>query len=125
MTWRRALPFLLLFTRKSDLRAWLALAVASLALCLVTDSPAALPGRAATLSRRIKQLEAPGVVNDYSFEGPRSENMLGFDHAFFGYGALLDRLPARAADVVLRGFDRAARRRPQHADMIIAVWRRR
>ena len=43
---------------------------------------------------------------------------------FFGYGSLLDRLPQAAADRVLRAMDRAARRRPRHADMIIAVWRK-
>jgi hypothetical protein len=80
------LPFLLLLARKRDLLTWAALAVAALGLTLATVSPAALPGRLVTITERIKQLEAPGVVNDYSFEGPRSENMLGFDHAFYRLG---------------------------------------
>jgi SAM-dependent methyltransferase len=42
----------------------------------------------------------------------------------FGYGTFLDRLPARAATSIWNGLDRLARRRPQHADMIISVWRK-
>jgi hypothetical protein len=80
------LPFLLLFLRKDDWLTWVALTVAVLALCLTTGSPAELPGQVTTLLERIKQLESPGVVNDYSFSGPRSENMLGFDHAFYRVG---------------------------------------
>jgi len=40
------------------------------------------------------------------------------------WGALLDRLPERAARAMWRALDRLARGRPQHADMIIAVWRK-
>jgi hypothetical protein len=90
------LPFLLLFHRKSDRRAWVALFVTVLGLCLVTASVADLPGRLSTILQRIKQLEAPGLVNDYSFDGPRSENMLGFDHAFYRLG-LRDRRLIRVA----------------------------
>lgn len=41
-----------------------------------------------------------------------------------GYGHLLDRLPPRVARALWRGLDAVARRRPQHADMIISVWRK-
>ena len=50
------LPFLLLFLRKSDWRAWVALAATSLALCLATGPPADLPSRLATLLERIEQV---------------------------------------------------------------------
>jgi len=40
------------------------------------------------------------------------------------YGWLLDRLPESLARRTCQFLDRLARRRPQHADMIISVWRR-
>lgn len=43
---------------------------------------------------------------------------------FSRYGQVLDRLPERAAATIWRGFDAAARKRPQHSDMIISVWRK-
>jgi hypothetical protein len=90
------LPFLLLFLRKTDWRTWVALAVTTLALCLATVPAAELPGRLATVLDRIKQLEAPGQVNDYSFEGTQPENILGFEHAFYRLG-LRDRTVIRLA----------------------------
>jgi hypothetical protein len=88
------LPFLLLFLRKPDRWTWVSLAVVCLALCLTTGSPLALPGRAAATLDRIRQLEAPGRVNDYTFEGPRNENIIGFEHAFYRLG-LRDRTTIR------------------------------
>jgi len=57
--------------------------------------------------------------------GTRLERMYGISLLwnFFGYGAVLDRLPKGIAARVLRTLDRAARGRPQHADMIVAIWR--
>ena len=69
------LPFLLLFHRKTDLRTWVALPVIVLGLCLMTPRADDLPGRLTALLERIKELELPGRVNDYSFEGTRSENI--------------------------------------------------
>jgi SAM-dependent methyltransferase len=43
---------------------------------------------------------------------------------FGPYARVLDALPERAARGIWRGLDRAARGRPQHADMIISTWRR-
>jgi hypothetical protein len=94
------LPFLLLFLRKADRWAWAALAAAVLGLCLVSGPPSQLPGRLAALVERIQQLEAPGAVNDYSFEGPRPENMLGFGRAFYCVG-LRDRRVIRVAEYVM------------------------
>jgi hypothetical protein len=90
------LPFLLLFLRKADWRAWVALAVTTLALCLAAVPAAELPGRLATMLDHIRQLEAPGQVNDYSFEGTQPENILGFEHAFYRLG-LRDRTAVRLA----------------------------
>jgi hypothetical protein len=80
------LPFLLLFARKSDWRAWAAMAATTLALCLASGDPRELPARLAALPERIGQLEAPGEVNDYSFQGTQPDGMLGFDHAFYCLG---------------------------------------
>jgi SAM-dependent methyltransferase len=43
---------------------------------------------------------------------------------FSRYGAVLDRLPEPVATAIWRTFDRIARGRPQHSDMIISVWRK-
>jgi SAM-dependent methyltransferase len=43
---------------------------------------------------------------------------------FSRYGQVLDRLPPRVALRIWRTLDALARRRPQHADMIISVWRK-
>jgi SAM-dependent methyltransferase len=43
---------------------------------------------------------------------------------FSRYGSVLDHLPQPAARVIWSGLNRLARRRPQHADMIISVWRK-
>jgi hypothetical protein len=90
------LPFLLLFLRRADWRAWVALAVTTLALCLATVPATELPSRLATLFDRSQQLAAPGQVNDYSFEGTQPENILGFEHAFYRLG-LRDRTTIRLA----------------------------
>jgi hypothetical protein len=94
------LPFLLLFLRKADRWAWAAFAAAVLGLCLISGPPSQLPARAATLLERIRQLEAPGAVNDYSFDGPRHENILGFDHALYRLG-LRDRRVIRVAQYLV------------------------
>jgi hypothetical protein len=88
------LPFLLLFLRRGDRRAWVALALTTLALCLATVPAVELPGRLTTVLDRIKQLEAPGQVNDYTFEGTQPENILGFESAFYRLG-LRDRTVIR------------------------------
>jgi hypothetical protein len=80
------LPFLLLFLRKTDRWTWVAFGAAVLGLCLLSGPPSQLPTRTATLVERIQQLAAPGQVNDYSIEGPRHENILGFDHALYRLG---------------------------------------
>jgi hypothetical protein len=80
------LPFLLLFLRRRDWRTWVALTLTTLGLCLLTEKPGDQPGRLTTELERIKQLEASGQVNDYSFEGTRPENILGFQAALYRLG---------------------------------------
>jgi len=90
------LPFLLLFCRKADRWTWVMLGGTTLVLCLATGAATALPGRLATVLTRINQLESPGQVNDYTFEGFHSQNILGFDHAFYRLG-LRNRTAIRVA----------------------------
>jgi hypothetical protein len=94
------LPFLLLFLRRADWRTWVALPAAALALCLLTADPTDQLGRITSLRERIGELEAPGKVNDYSFQGTRSENMLGLDHALYRLG-LRDRRAVRIGQYLL------------------------
>jgi hypothetical protein len=90
------LPFVLLFLRKEDWRAWLALGGVTLALSLAAVPATELPERLTMMLERIRQLEEPGQVNDYSFEGTRPENILGFAHALYRVG-LRDRTVIRVA----------------------------
>jgi hypothetical protein len=90
------LPFLLLFTRKADWRAWAAMAATTLALCLAAGNPLELLSQLAALPQRIGQLEASGQVNDYSFAGTQSDSMVGFEHAFYCLG-LRDRTAIKVA----------------------------
>jgi hypothetical protein len=80
------LPFLLLFHRKSDRLTWLSLGLAVGALCLATGAPASLPGRLEAMLKHIKELQAPGQVNDYTFGGTQPETILGFEHALYRLG---------------------------------------
>jgi hypothetical protein len=93
------LPFLLLFHRKADLWAWATFGASVVGLCLLGDRVADLPGRPATILEHIGELAAPGKVNDYSFEGPRSDTMIGFDHALYRLG-LRDRRTIKIVQAV-------------------------
>ena len=90
------LPFLLLFLRKTDRPTWVTLAVLVLGSCFLTGRPVELPGRLVTMVERIEDLSAPGKVNDYSFEGPRNESIIGFEALFYRLG-LRDRTTIRNA----------------------------
>src|SRR5262249_1919096 len=94
------LPFLLLFLRRRDGWFWAALVVVSLGLCLASGHLADLPGLFRTGMDRVAQLEGPGIVNDYSFEGPRPENLLGFDRALYCLG-MRDRGAIRVVQFVI------------------------
>jgi hypothetical protein len=94
------LPFLLLFLRKADRWTWGALAALVLGSCLLTGRLVELPGRIATLVGRIEELSAPGKVNDYSFEGPRTESIIGFESLFYRLG-LRDRATIRNVQCVM------------------------
>src|SRR5262249_32620759 len=80
------LPFLLLFLRRSDLKTWITLACGVIFLSLLGNKPIELPGRVELMLQHIKELEQPGMVNDYTFEGTQHVTMLGFDHALYRLG---------------------------------------
>jgi hypothetical protein len=88
------LPFLLLFLRKADRCTWLVLAGLVIGSCALTGRLTDLPGRAATMADRIDELSAPGKVNDYSYDGPRSDSIIGFEPLFYRLG-LRDRATIR------------------------------
>ncbi len=93
------LPFLLLFLRRADRRAWATLAALVIGACLMTAKPGELPGRLAILTDRIASLSAAGNVNDYSFEGNRSDSIIGFEHLFYRLG-MRDRALIRYAQAL-------------------------
>jgi hypothetical protein len=72
-------PFLMLFLRRRDLRAWVVMAAAGLALTFVAVSPGSLPGRLRSLSDRIVEYGSPGRINDPTFENYNNASMLGID----------------------------------------------
>jgi hypothetical protein len=80
------LPFLILLDRRRDLRAWIALALTTLALCAIAGHPERLPGQARNLLGYIEALARPGRINDVSYQGPQCEWILGFDHALYRMG---------------------------------------
>jgi hypothetical protein len=94
------LPFLLLFHRKADVKSWLVMGAVILALCLATGSPARLVERVSVLRNQAEKLGGPGEVNDYSFDGPRTETIVSFDHALYRVG-LRDRTIIRAGQYLI------------------------
>ncbi len=80
------LPFLLLFLRKADRWTWVTLTVLILGFCSLTGRTNELPGRIATIVDRIGEFSSPGQVNDYSFEGPRNESIIGLEPLFYRLG---------------------------------------
>jgi hypothetical protein len=94
------LPFLLLFLRKRDVRTWIALGLTCAALCLAGGSPAVLPRRVSWTLNQIGSLSAPGQVNDYSFVGPQSATVIGFDHAMYRLG-LRDRTTIHVLQLIV------------------------
>jgi hypothetical protein len=94
------IPFLLLFLRRSDRRTWVSLAASGLALTLLATPPRELTGRLDLMREHIRELQAPGQVNDYSFEGTRHTTMVGLDHLLYRLG-FRDRTGILAMQLVL------------------------
>jgi len=87
------MPFLLLFTRRSDHYTWLALFVGVGVLCLAATSPLELPGRIQEEFALIGRFGSPGQVNDYSYANQ-------FRNAIVGPEALLYDLGLRERRVI-------------------------
>src|SRR5262249_9669429 len=80
------IPILILFSRKSDLRTWISLAVTTVLLCLATSSISEFPGRIRDEFRNVTELSAAGKVNDYSFDNPYDHMIIGFDRTLYCLG---------------------------------------
>ena len=94
------LPFLLLFSKRSDLRAWVALIVFGLALGVASGGLGVLPVQLQEVASQIEAMGRPGMTNDYSFAGTEHVNMIGFDHLIYRLG-LRDRVLIRGLQGLL------------------------
>ena len=102
-----ALAFLVLFLRKADWRAWIALAVVSLGLSLAAAPPGAWPTLVAHNLHRIGASGGPGQINDYDFPRAISSDIVAFNHLFHRAGlrdrGLIGGLQWAAVVVLLAG----------------------
>ena len=80
------LPFLLLFLRRADRRTWITLVLLVFGFCWLTGRIAEWPGRTSLMLRHIQELAAPGMVNDYSFDGPCTESIIGIEPLAYRLG---------------------------------------
>jgi hypothetical protein len=80
------LPFLLLFTRRADLRTWISFGAGLIVLTFLVVPPTQLSETAKLLVQHIRELQESGQVNDYSFQGTQHTTMLGLDHALYRLG---------------------------------------
>jgi hypothetical protein len=90
------IPFLPLFTRRSDRYACLALIIGVGALCLAATSPSELPGRLRTEFALIGRYASPGQVNDFSYENPYRNQIIGLEVLIYDLG-LRDRRMVKLA----------------------------
>lgn len=96
------LPFLMLLFRRRDRRIWVALAVSGLLLTFLWVSPARLVDCLHRNLDSIRQRAAPGAVNDYSFAGPTTVDLIAFNHAVYHLG-LRDRGLVTAVSLAIVG----------------------
>jgi hypothetical protein len=96
-----AAPFLLLFLRRRDLRAWLVLAAVCVAAC-AAGGWASDPGRSVSVYlETLRKHARPGAVNDVGFSGPQTAGMVGLDYALYRLGFRTPRSLAVAQAAVL------------------------
>jgi hypothetical protein len=79
-------PFLLLFHRRSDQKAWLALGATVILLIVLGGQPGRLIDHCRAMLSHVKELSQPGAVNDISYAGPYNEWIVGFDHLAYRLG---------------------------------------
>ena len=94
------LPFLLLFFRREDRLTWLALGIVGVALSLISSSPSDVIQRSKSVLHNIRVFQEPGRGNDYSFEGPYHDDIIGFNHWAYCLG-MRDRKLIDALQVAL------------------------
>jgi hypothetical protein len=95
-------PFLLLFRRRNDRAAWLAMIVVTAAICLTTGQARETPARVGRWLQGIARMSAPGTANDFTYAAPDNGDMIGLDHAFYRAG-LKSRSSAKRAQFVVMG----------------------
>jgi len=89
-------PFLLLFHRRTDLRAVATLSVCCLALCFFAWPPTRIPHLCRECLNKIAAFSERGAENDYSYENRHKAyvDILGFDHLMYRMG-MRDRMAIR------------------------------
>ncbi len=96
------LPFLVLFLRRKDWPAWVALAAVSLGLCLLATPPARTAERCRACLANIDALKQPGHTNDYAFQNVKSSTIIALDHLFYRLG-LRDRTVIQGLQLAATG----------------------
>lgn len=81
-----ALPFLMLFLRRRDLKTWLTLAVVCIGACFAFGWNREISQRASVYLKTISKHNQPGEVNDITFTGPQTAGMVGLDYAIYRLG---------------------------------------
>jgi hypothetical protein len=105
------LPFGLLFLRRRDLATWVAVAVFTAAVCLETGRALDAPRRAREYVAAVQSFNAPGRVNDVTFDGPATPGMVGADYALYRLGFRSARSAAAAQIAALTLIGAALARR--------------
>jgi hypothetical protein len=81
-----AVPFLLLFHRRSDLKTWFAMGMTVILLIVLGGQPGRMLDHARAMLHFINELSQPGAVNDISYAGPFNEWIFGIDHLAYRLG---------------------------------------
>jgi hypothetical protein len=81
-----AIPVLMLFHRRSDRPTWVSMAVVLGALGVLATPPTLLASRVRENLEILQSVRQPGAIDDYSFEGPANESIIGLDHLFYRLG---------------------------------------
>jgi hypothetical protein len=89
-------PFLLLFAHRRDWPSWLSFGLTTVLLCVLGSPLAKLPDYLRENLANIRWSTQAGHINDYSFAGPLSDDIISIDHWVYRLG-LRDRAVVSAA----------------------------